>query len=92
VVIDAALLFDWPDIMEIVDYSILVTAFEEIKRARCLARGVDRARYQNIKKNQKSDATLSQYARFIINNNGTVDDLQNQCRSIIKEIKDGHRV
>jgi dephospho-CoA kinase len=92
VVIDAALLFDWPEIMDIVDYPILVTAFEEVKKARCIARGMDRRRYQSIRVNQKNDATLSQNARFIINNNGTVEDLHDQCRSILKEIKDGHRV
>jgi len=92
VVIDAALLFDWPDIMDIVDFPILVTSFEEVKKARCMARGLDRRRYQSIRANQKNDTTQAQYARFIINNNGTVEDLHDQCRSIVKEIKDGHRV
>ena len=92
VVIDAALLFDWPDIMDIVDYPILVTAFEEVKKARCIARSMDRRRYSSIRANQKNDAMLSPYARFIINNNGTVEDLRDRCRSILKEIKDGHRV
>ena len=92
VVIDAALLFDWPDIMEIVDYPVVVTAPEVEKRSRCIARGMDPVRYQQIRTNQKDDTFLSQKARFIINNNGTVDDLHGKCQNIIKEIKHGHRV
>jgi len=90
VVIDAALLFDWPDIMEIVDYPVLITAPETLKQERCIARGMDLVQYQKIRMNQKDDATLSDKARFIINNNGTVEDLHDRCRSIIKEIKHGH--
>lgn len=92
VVIDAALLFDWPDIMKIVDYPVLVTAPESVKQSRCIARGMNPVRYQQIRMSQHDDASRSQKARFIINNNGTVDDVHDQCRSIIKEIKHGHRV
>jgi dephospho-CoA kinase len=92
VVIDAALLFDWPDIMAIVDYPILVTARESLKKERSLAHGMEQERYKNIRMNQRDDADVRSKARFTINNNGTIESLQDQCRNILKEIKDGHRM
>lgn len=90
VVIDAALLFDWPEIMAIVDYPVLVTAHESLKEERSMVQGMDRARYRMIRQNQHDDAHLESKARFTIRNNGTVETLHDQCRSILKEIQHGY--
>lgn len=91
-VIDAALLFDWPEIMDVIDCAILVVADEEKKEQRILGTGMDPVLYKNIRAKQKGDKELSQHAHFIIRNNGTVASLQEQCRSIFKEIQNGHRM
>ncbi|MBN2620109.1 dephospho-CoA kinase [candidate division WOR-3 bacterium] len=90
VVVDAALLFDWPEIMAIVDYPVLVIAHESLKEQRSIAHGIDRTRYRTIRQNQHDDSHLASKARFTINNNGAVEALYDQCRSILKEIQHGH--
>jgi dephospho-CoA kinase len=90
VVIDAALLFDWPEIMAIVDYPVLVIAHESLKEQRSISHGMDPIRYRTIRQNQHDDACLVSKARFTISNNGAVEALHDQCRSILKEIQHGH--
>ncbi len=87
VIIDAALLYDWPELIEDIDYSILVTAKEELKLKRTLANGLDQDTFLKIHKYQKDDQVLAQRASFIINNNGTLAKLRTKCRKIYEEIK-----
>ena len=87
IVIDAALLLDWPEICEKIDYSILVTATESIKAKRSMAKGIDSDLFKKIVSFQKKDAEISGQANFIIKNNGTMNALKKQCHNIYGEIK-----
>ena len=92
VIIDAALLFDWPEICKHVDYSILVTAEDKIKEERSMAKGIEGDFFKQILSFQKSDDEMSGQANFIIKNNGTIDSLKKQCQDIYKEIKNDCRM
>jgi dephospho-CoA kinase len=87
IVIDAALLFDWPEICEKIDYSILVTAAESIKAKRSTAKRIDSDLFKKIISFQKNDAEISGQVNFIIKNDGTMNVLKKQCRDIYEEIK-----
>jgi dephospho-CoA kinase len=87
VVIDAALLFDWPDLMADVDHPILVTAPRKIKEQRALQKGIDRQTFQRILRFQKSEKVLSRQAEYVIRNDRSRQDLYRQCYNIYKEIK-----
>ena len=87
VVIDAALLFNWPDILEKIDYTILVTADDKLKIARAVEKGVSKDLSRKILNFQKKDNEVSKQAKFIIKNNGTIKALKEECQIIYKEIK-----
>lgn len=87
VVIDAALLFDWPAIEEIVDYRILITSDEEVKEERMARKGISRKLFRQILGFQKSDAEVMKRAKFVIANNGGIDSLKIQCKDIYRQIK-----
>ncbi len=87
VVIDAALLFDWPAIEEIVDYRILITSDEEVKEERMARKGISRKLFRQILGFQKSDAEVMERAKFVIANNGGIDSLKIQCKDIYRQIK-----
>ncbi len=87
VVIDAALLFDWPAIEEIVDYRILITSDEEVKEERMARKGIGRKLFRQILGFQKSDAEVMERAKFVIANNGGIDSLKIQCKDIYRQIK-----
>jgi dephospho-CoA kinase len=87
IIIDAALLFDWPEIRDRVDYSILVTADDALKEMRAMRKGIDKKLLRQILSYQEDEAEMSLKANFIIKNNGTVGQLKEQCKSIYKEIK-----
>lgn len=90
VVIDAALLFNWPEIYQFVDYPILVVSNDRLKEERVLRKGIDKKLFRMILQCQKSETEMSKQARYIIRNNGTADELKEQCLNIYKEIKDGY--
>ncbi|HEC79183.1 MAG TPA: dephospho-CoA kinase [candidate division WOR-3 bacterium] len=92
VVIDAALLFDWEEILQLVDYSVLVVADKELKRERSLKRGFSRDAFERILGCQRDEKEMRKRARFIIKNNSTVEDLKAQCLKIYKEIKNDYRM
>ena len=87
IVIDAALLFDLPAIYKQVDYPILITADDKLKQERAMARGIDKVLFRRILGLQSSEAEMSQQAKFIIRNDGSMDVLKEQCQSIYEEIK-----
>jgi len=87
VVIDAALLFDWPELLKRVDYPILVKAPLELKRERARKRGIPEKIFYHILKNQKKEFEMVQSAKFVIENSGTFRQLKRQCQKIIKELK-----
>lgn len=86
VVIDAALLFDWPLIHKQIDCSILVSARDNLKAQRALAKGISKNSFQQIIKLQEKETEMANRATFILKNNGTLAALKKKCRKIYKEI------
>jgi len=87
IVIDAALLFDWPEIVKELDYSILVSATDDRKEERAAKNGIDRQLFKRILNSQLREDEMSRLATYVINNNGTVQELAEQCQRIFEEIK-----
>jgi len=87
VVIDAALLFDWPEVYKMVDFPILVRAKKSLMRKRALQRGIDEKIFNQILTTQKSENEMAQMARYIIVNNGTLAVLRKKCQKIFEEMK-----
>ena len=87
IVIDAALLFDWPEIYKKVDHSILVMAEDHVKAERAREKGIDQNLFKQILGFQKRDYEMAQQAKFIIKNNATIMSLKKQCQNIYEEIK-----
>lgn len=87
VVIDAALLFDWPKLLKKIDYPILVCATKTLKRKRALQRGISKKLFEQIIRHQKKESEMTKYAKYIIKNNGTLGQLKEQCQKIFRELK-----
>lgn len=87
IVIDAALLFDWPEILKEIDCSILVSSSGENKEERAVNNGMDKQLVCRILRSQQNEAEMSKQATYIINNNGTVQELKEQCSRVFEEIK-----
>jgi len=87
VVIDAALLFDWPDIYEMVDHSVLVVARPEKMRSRARAKGISDHLFARILSMQKSEQEMMAMASYVIENNGTMAELREKCQRIYEEIR-----
>jgi dephospho-CoA kinase len=88
VVVDAALLFEWPEILRRIDFPILVTADDIHKEHRARNKGIDEVTFRRIRHMQKPDEDIIPHARYVITNNGTLEDLRIQCRTIYEEIAD----
>jgi dephospho-CoA kinase len=86
VVIDAALLFDWPEVYETVDFSILLTARRELMLERAKAKGMSSGLFMQIMEQQKSEQEMKELASYLIENNGTIAELREKCKVIYKEI------
>ncbi len=87
VVIDAALLFDWPGLLKRIDIPILVKSPKNLKRKRARQRGIPAKIVDQILQKQKEEAVMAKKAKYVINNNGTFAELKEQCRKIFKELK-----
>ena len=87
IVIDAALLFDWPEILNELDYSILVSSADDKKEERAVKNGMDRRLFKKILRSQQNEVEISKLATYVINNNGTVQELAEQSQRIFEEIK-----
>jgi len=88
VVIDAALLFDWPEVYEIVDHAILVKARREIMLSRAKAKGISDNLFEKIVSKQNREQEMMAKASYVIENNGTMVELKEKCQRIYKEIND----
>jgi len=86
-VIDAALLFDWPDLLKKIDCPILVTSPKTLKRKRALQRGISKKTFDQILQQQKKESEMVKNAKYIIKNNGTLGQLKRQCQKIFRELK-----
>jgi dephospho-CoA kinase len=88
VVIDAALLFDWPEICALVDHAILITSERGKMRTRARAKNIDDRSFSMILSMQTQNQEMVSKADFVIDNNGTLDQLREKCRGIYQRIKD----
>lgn len=86
VVIDAALLFSWPEVYGIVDYPVLVRAKRELMLSRASAKGIGKELFERILSVQKDDEEVLGMAAYVVDNNGTLDELRARCRLIYEEI------
>lgn len=86
VVVDAALLFSWPDILTHIDIPVLVKADDHNRERRVREKGLDRETFLHIQYVQKKDEETEPHARYVITNNGSLEDLRMQCRKIYEEI------
>lgn len=87
IVIDAALLFDWPEILALCDYRILVTARPGRMRARAAAKGIEPGLFSMIRSVQGDNETMAAKADFVIRNDGTLADLRGELRAVYERIK-----
>jgi dephospho-CoA kinase len=85
-VIDAALLFEWDDVYDVIDYPILVTADRDKKVVRARAKGIGEELFEKISAMQEDDEEMATRARYVIENNGTIDELREKCSKIYGEI------
>ncbi|MBE0431854.1 dephospho-CoA kinase [candidate division WOR-3 bacterium] len=88
IVIDAALLFEWPEIAALCDHKILVTAHPKKTRGRVEAKGIGHGLFSKIRSMQKDNEEMMAQADFVIRNNGTLDELRGRCQLIYQRIKD----
>jgi len=88
VVIDAALLFDWPEVYEIVDHAILVKARREIMLSRAKAKGISDNLFEKIVSKQNREQEMMAKSSYVIENNGTIVELKEKCQKIYEEIND----
>jgi dephospho-CoA kinase len=88
VVIDAALLFDWPAIYVLVDHTVLVTSQHSKMRVRAKAKGINDRLFSMILSMQKDEREMAARAHFIIHNDGTLAQLRDKCQAIYQRIKD----
>ncbi len=87
VVIDAALLFKWPEILQQVDYPILIKAEKNFKEERAGKKGISKEVFNKILSVQEGEDLMSSQVKFVIENNGTLDELKKECRKIYEEIE-----
>ncbi|MCX7994204.1 MAG: dephospho-CoA kinase [candidate division WOR-3 bacterium] len=87
VVVDAALLFDWKELLKKIDYPILVKAPLVLKKKRAIKKGIPGPIFDRILKCQKTEREMAKAAKFVINNNSTIGQLKKQCLRILQEIK-----
>ena len=86
VVVDAALLFDWPEVYAIVDFPILVKARHELMVERAKAKGMSKSLFTRIMARQKSEQEMMAKACYVIENNGTIAELRERCQVIYDKI------
>jgi dephospho-CoA kinase len=87
VVVDAALLFEWPRVLDIVDYPIVVVAQEQLQNERAVKQGMDQKTFKRILHAQKYRTLMKKKAAYIIENNGSLDELTEKIEGIYREIQ-----
>jgi dephospho-CoA kinase len=87
VIIDAALLFDWPEVCALTDHTIVITARDDIRAARAKSKGIDEKMYSMMRSMQMDEKELSKKTDFVISNNGTLDELRKKCERIYRRIE-----
>lgn len=86
-ILDAALLFDFRLVYKHVDYPILITADDALKKKWAGAKGIDSVLFKKILGFQKNETEMLRQAKYVIKNNGTIDALKEQCQTIYEAIK-----
>ncbi|KPK73705.1 hypothetical protein AMJ87_00850 [candidate division WOR_3 bacterium SM23_60] len=87
VVVDAALLFEWPRVLDVVDVPILIVAHEQLQKERAVTEGMDEMTFKRILHAQMDQMLTQKKAAYVIENNGTLDELRERCEEIYQEIQ-----
>ncbi|MFO1032737.1 MAG: dephospho-CoA kinase [Hyphomicrobiales bacterium] len=88
IVIDAPLLFE-AGLDKEVDVTVVVSAPEQLRRARALARpSMDAEKLAVIEGRQLTDAEKRMRASFVIENHGSLEDLQHEVRRVLAKIRE----
>lgn len=87
VILDGALLLDWPTVARLIDIPILVTAPRALRRKRALAAGMDARTVTKIMKRQTPERLLARKARYVVRNAGTREGLEKAAVRLWEEIE-----
>jgi dephospho-CoA kinase len=88
VVVDAALIFEF-GLDDDMDVNVLVTASRATRAGRLRGRGLDDERIQRIMASQMPDAEKAPACDFVIDNEGSVEDLQARADQVLEAIRAG---
>lgn len=86
VVVDAALLFNWPEVYALVDYPIMVRSRSNKMMVRAKNKGISESLFRKILSLQQDEEEMAARAAFVIDNNGTVKELEEVCHQIFGRI------
>lgn len=86
VLVDAALIFDWGLESEL-DGVIVVTSREELKLQRLIAQGLSQLEAQDRLKSQLPEEEMVKKADYIIENNGSLEELKEHCQKLFKKLE-----
>jgi dephospho-CoA kinase len=88
VVLDVPLLFE-KNLQRDVDVTVVVSAPEHLRRQRALARAdMKEAKLDMIIARQMSDLEKRKRADYVIENDGSIDDLRERTRAVLKKIRE----
>jgi dephospho-CoA kinase len=85
VLVDAALIFDWGLESEL-DGVILVRARDEVKIERLVSQGLSELEARDRLKSQLSEAEMIKKADYVIENNGSLEELKMHCQELFKQL------
>jgi dephospho-CoA kinase len=88
VVVDAALIFEF-GLDGDMDVNVLVTAPRATRAERLRRRGLDDERIERIMASQMPDAEKSPACDFVIENEGSIEDLQARADQVLEAIRSG---
>lgn len=86
IVVDAALLIDW-NYHKKMDYTVCVVCEKSAQISRLTEKGFSETEIEERIKSQKAVSDLRAASDFVIDNNGTIEELKNKVKYIFEHIK-----